>query len=54
MILSPAKKRDLSSFHRSSILTVPSSSHEPFTFQTAVGAALVLGGVALTQRTIAA
>ena len=24
--------------------------HEPFAFQTATGAALVLGGVALTQR----
>jgi drug/metabolite transporter (DMT)-like permease len=24
--------------------------HEPFVFQTAIGAALVLGGVALTQR----
>ena len=24
--------------------------HEPFAFQTAIGAALVLGGVALTQR----
>ncbi len=28
--------------------------HEPFAFQTAIGAALVLGGVALTQRATAA
>jgi hypothetical protein len=54
MILSSAEKRDRPSFHRPSILTVPSSFHEPFSFQTAFGASLVLCVVSLTQRTIAA